>query len=94
MTIDGIGPLYSYAHGYVTFIHGLPELTEKAAAARPINYEDWGSERQIQAENLFFKLIETVLTPDEMEELEGYCLKATTEDMIEKAMSMAKPKFN
>jgi hypothetical protein len=38
----------------------MPDFQALAAAARPINDDEWGSERQIDAQNLFFEEKRTV----------------------------------
>ena len=67
----------------------MTDLNSLAAAARPINHEDWGSERQIEAQNAFFQEIEKLLPSAEFEALENYCLKATTDEMIDRALELA-----
>jgi len=57
-----------------------------AQTARPINDDDWGSERQITAENAFFLYVEKQMHPSAFSELEDYCLKATTDEMIDQAI--------
>jgi len=64
-----------------------------ATAARPVNDNDWGSDRQIAAENKFFRAVKATLTPAEFYELEGYCLKATTDEMIDEALRLVRAKF-
>jgi hypothetical protein len=50
-----------------------------AAAARPLNDDEWGSERQIAAENAFTDAALTVLTQDQLDDIWH---KATTEEGI------------
>ena len=66
----------------------MTDLNALAAAARPINDTDWGSGRQIDAQNLFFKEVEKVLPADKFAELEDFCLKATTDEMIDEALKL------
>jgi hypothetical protein len=66
----------------------MTSLHQLAAAARCINDDDWGSERQIAAENLFFDRVHELLRTDQFEQLESYCLEATTEEMIVKALEL------
>jgi hypothetical protein len=61
-------------------------LNDLANAACPTSHSDWGSERQVEAQNEFFLAVEKILTDDEFEKLESYCLKASTEEMIDSAM--------
>jgi hypothetical protein len=57
-----------------------------ADAARPINDADWGSDRQVEAENRLFEFVRSILSDDEFERLEAFCLKATSEEMIDEAL--------
>ncbi len=61
-------------------------LAALASAARPIDDDDWGSDRQIEAENAFFQKIETILSEAAWEELTDYCLKATSDEAIDEAL--------
>jgi hypothetical protein len=65
-----------------------PNFKDLAAQARPVNDDDWGSGRQIDAQNLFFQEVEKVLPADKFADLDNYCLKATTDEMIDKAIEM------
>jgi len=64
------------------------DFNELASAARPTNDDDWGSERQVTAQNLFFYEIEKVLPADQFAALEAFCLKATTDEMVDEAIKM------
>lgn len=64
-----------------------------AQAARPTNDDDWGSERQIAAENKFFRAVKATLRPADFYALEAYCDKATTDEMIDEAMRLVRSKF-
>ncbi len=64
----------------------MAALNTLADAARPVDDDDWGSERQIQAQNAFFVRVEELLPRDQMADLEAYCLKATTDEMVDEAM--------
>jgi hypothetical protein len=59
-----------------------------ADQARCINDDDWGSPRQIAAENIFFDRIRELISAEEFEQLETYCLKATTDEMIDEALKL------
>lgn len=59
-----------------------------AKKAYCINDDDWGTERQIEAENAFFAAVKAKLPAPVFEKLEGYCLKATSDEMIEEAMRL------
>lgn len=61
-------------------------INELAKDARPINDNDWGSERQIRAENEFFAEVENRVTRAQFAKLDAYCLKATTEERIDAAL--------
>jgi hypothetical protein len=61
----------------------LQMLADLAAAARPINHEDWGSDRQVPAENAFFIACDEIGIPTM--ELYG-CTKMTSDEMIDDAM--------
>lgn len=63
------------------------KLIEKLAAdARPMNDEDWGSERQINAINIFFYHAECERPDAFGEDFEAFCLKATDEEMIDECL--------
>lgn len=67
------------------------KLVELADAARPTSDDDWGSERQIAAENAFFAAIGPNETEDNPNSVLGqdfyrWCLKATSEEMIDEAL--------
>lgn len=59
-----------------------------ASAARPINDDDWGSDRQINAENAWFDAVCLDLDSARIVELEDYALKATTTERIDKAREL------
>lgn len=73
------------------------ELIALADDARPKSLDaggdDWGSERQIEAQNLFFQELEQVLPADQFGELEKWCLKATTEEMLDEGLRYARGHF-
>ena len=63
----------------------MKDLIRLADVAKPINHEDWGSERQVTAENRFFEVVfEYGLDHDE--EFCTYAALATTEERIEEAL--------
>jgi hypothetical protein len=66
----------------------LAELDALADVARPIDDDDWGSERQVEAQNAFFIRVEAILPRDQFEELEGFCLKANVDEMVDEAMRL------
>lgn len=55
--------------------------------------DDWGSDRQCAAENLFFEELKKVLPNKKFIELEEACLKATTEEMLEHGLHYARAQF-
>lgn len=63
-------------------------LTAKAQAAKCIDEADYGSDRQIEAENAFFEEVEALVGPDSWEGFEGRTLKAATDERIDAAMEM------
>lgn len=66
----------------------LQRLETMAAAARPINDDDWGTDRQITAQNAFFVAFdEAGLLSDEYDR---YTLKADVIDMLDEAMRLAR----
>lgn len=59
-----------------------------AQDARPLDEDDWGSESQIDAQNLFFEQC-ALVAPDELSENSDFFddnLKATTDELIDEAM--------
>ena len=64
-----------------------------AQAARPVDDNDWGSTRQIGAENKFFKSVEALLPDDQFAALTRYCLKATSDEAIDEALRLVRSKF-
>jgi hypothetical protein len=66
----------------------MTDFNALAAQARPVNDDDWGSERQIAAQNLFFNEVQKALPADQFDALDSYCLKATTDEMINEALRL------
>jgi hypothetical protein len=70
----------------------MATLVELGAAARPINDVDWGSDRQITAQNRFFDRVYQCLTETgeaaKIAQLDAYCHKATTNEMIDEGMRL------
>lgn len=68
-------------------------LEELAAAARPINDDDWGSERHINAHNDFFDALDLSmsgrLSVEETEKFDSFCAKATSDEMITEGLRLA-----
>ena len=63
-------------------------LQDLANQARCIDDADWGSERQTAALNEFFAHVYTIIGRRKFIELEAYCLKATTDEMIDEALRL------
>jgi len=68
----------------------LARLAELANDAKPLNDNEWGSERQIDAQNRFFDYIEKLIPAGKFSELEDYCNKATTDEMIAEGLRIAR----
>ena len=66
----------------------MADLNKLAALARPLDDDDWGSTRQIDAQNCFSKKSKKVLPANKFADLDSYCLKATTNEMIDHAIEM------
>ena len=82
----------------------LKELEAMAEAARPQptfpeppherdGCDDYGSTRQVEAENAFLDTVTELLTPMESAALEAYCFKADTEERIDEALRLARAAF-
>ena len=53
-------------------------------AAKPFTDDDWGTERQVEAENAFgCFLVDEILPVKDAQKWEEYALKATTEEMVD-----------
>ncbi len=63
-------------------------LMTLAQAARPIDDSDWGSNRQVAAQNAFFEHVEGLLLPAAFADLENFCLHASTGEMIDEALRL------
>ena len=66
----------------------MSDLQTLAKVARCVSDDDWGTPRQIRAENAFFDFVKEQLDDEVWERLEGYCLKATTDEMIDEALRL------
>jgi hypothetical protein len=68
-------------------------LEQLAAVARPINDDDYGSDRQVDAENDFFDALDQhlagKLTEVEMDDFDAFCLKATADERIDEGLRLA-----
>lgn len=69
-----------------------PELVAKLVAlikdARPIDDDDWGTDRQINADNAFWDEFEKVVSTEQWGEAEDYNLKATTDERLDNALQI------
>jgi len=65
------------------------QLADLAAAARPIDEADYGSDRQINAQNNFTYTLQQILPSEQWENFEDYAHRATPEEMISYGMSLA-----
>lgn len=65
-------------------------MEQLAAEARSIDDDDWGSERQVDAENRFFDECRRhrPATFDDAGDFADWCLKATTDERIDEAMRL------
>lgn len=68
----------------------MKTIEQLAAAARPVNDDDWGTDRQIKAENAFFERVRSLISRERYETLNDYCLKATTDEMIDEGLRVVK----
>jgi hypothetical protein len=66
------------------------EIEKLAVAAKPLNDDEWGSERQIGAQNAFFDAVQEMVSKGVFDGLQGYCLKATVDEMIEAGLEAAR----
>jgi hypothetical protein len=67
----------------------MTRLEQLAIAARPRDFNDWCSERQTAAQNAFCDALKTILTPNQFDAFEAFCLKATTDEMIDEGLRLA-----
>lgn len=67
----------------------IEDLRDMAQTARPTEDSEWGSDRQINAENIFCAALERYITPDGWSKFEDYALKATTEEMLDCGLTWA-----
>jgi hypothetical protein len=50
--------------------------------------DDWGSARQVDAQNEFTDAVIALLTPEEIAAYDDYCLKATVKEIIEEGLRL------
>lgn len=70
----------------------LTDLDALAKGARPLDDEDWGSDRQIESENAFFDACEGAFPElfDEGSAFADFALKATSEERIDEALRLVR----
>jgi len=64
----------------------MTDFAALAAAARPTSDADYGSERQVAAENAFFTAVEAFLSRAAFQSLEDYCHKASPDERVDEAL--------
>lgn len=62
----------------------LEELAQAALTA--LKEHGWGSDEQIEAENAFGAAAEQMMTPEQICKWQAYCLKATSEEIIQSGL--------
>jgi hypothetical protein len=71
----------------------MAEFERLAQDARPITDADWGTERQIAAENAFFRAVGFEQDDDALGfEYSRFALKATTNEMLNEALRLLRLK--
>jgi hypothetical protein len=65
-------------------------IDQLAVEAKAFTDEQWGSEEQIAAQNAFTERAERMMTPPAMRAFEIWCLKATTDEIIDEGLRLAK----
>ena len=74
----------------ITYAPDSVDFDALAKNALPLDDAEWGSKRQIDAQNRFTDAVEAVLPTKEFDAYDSYCLKATTEEMIEEGLRLVK----
>jgi hypothetical protein len=69
----------------------MPTFAKLAADARPVDEADWGTDRQIEAENTFFAAFHVVM--GETTDFDDWCLNATSEEMLTEALRLMQDRF-
>lgn len=65
-------------------------IEQLAEAAKPLDDDEWGSPRQVAAQNLFFDTIADMVSEEVFDGLSNYCLKADVYEMIEAGLQAAR----
>lgn len=81
--------MLSQLRGFIGF-DGRATIDDMAKAALPVDDDDWGSERQIKAENAFFTYVERCLPPHIWEDIGDYSYGATVEERVDYATNKVK----
>lgn len=63
-------------------------LVAMAGAARALGDDDWGSARQVAAQNAFFLEVERLMHPVAWDEFEMWALKATVDEKVDEALRL------
>jgi hypothetical protein len=74
----------------ITYAPDSVDFDALARDALPLNNAEWGCQRQIDARNRFTEAVEAVLTRKQFEAYDSFCLKATTDEIIEEGLRLAK----
>lgn len=56
--------------------------------AHPIDYEDWGSEAQVEAENRVYGILEAILPDEELVRYGEWASKATVDECMDRALQL------
>lgn len=73
----------------------LLALMVLAEDAKPIDDEDWGSDRNVSLENAFFGMVAVLISDQDFEQMSNATHKATSEECINYFMScLFEPPFN
>lgn len=68
----------------------MEKIEKLAHLARPVNDDDYGSERQINTFNAFTIKMEQILSKEDFELFEDYSMKATTDELVDYGLSLLK----
>lgn len=68
------------------------KLKQLGQDAMPTCEADWGSERQVDAETLFYDNLQNYISKEAFEKFETFGLKATCEEAIKHALELAAEK--
>jgi hypothetical protein len=82
--------LYDWAVSEDYEMTSMAELEKLAEAAKPLDDDEWGSPRQVEAQNLFFDTVQEMTSDEVFEGLSNYCLKADVYEMIEAGLQAAR----